>query len=177
MGSLCHPCNWAYVRRQLAVSEAMAQLADPSTTDDLTSQIASFKNLLTRMVVCTTDLEDKLCMPQLRNYDWSADFLDATGPKCASIDAFHAEVGCCANTLLNLHESQCIDNALDDTAKADCSSDIRSKKIDIKNACGSKWVATDVRTFLLCACVVRAERVWLSLRDATWRSSSLKAKQ
>lgn len=143
MEQVCHPCTWAYTRRNLVLKEAEAVLAnpnDPATVEQLTR---SHRDQLKLLLTCTTDLKDRFCWPQLAEYSL-ASFSDANVPKCDAINAFYSDVGCCANTLLNVAEGECVSAANDAEAKVKCETDSRALKILIKQGCGSTWVANDV---------------------------------
>jgi len=97
---LCHPCTLVYANRALFLLRVMdqLQLPDPNFARR-NSTIAISAVAYTVNGVCSTDLQDKFCMPQLQ--------AQSAGYDCAGMSTFLKTTGCCAASILELSQGLC----------------------------------------------------------------------
>jgi hypothetical protein len=112
---LCHACTGAYIRRLVILFELMDHYQIPEDVNATVPRATVAKSLKAILFfssgVCSTDKDDKFCLPQLQSQ--TVDF--AANP-CQALATLKANTGCCAPTFLVFLMNVCKMIAVEDPA-------------------------------------------------------------
>jgi len=99
----CHPCTGAYLWRMIGIINLQDQLALPDNSSNPRDQVRTqlLATLIVKQGICTTDLKNNFCMPQLQSVN--ANFANP----CTGLAAVVGSVGCCAASIISFEMGVC----------------------------------------------------------------------
>jgi hypothetical protein len=124
---LCHPCTLVYSNRALLVLRLMDSFSLPDPNNQRRDSIFILRAIsYTVNGVCSTDLEDKFCMPKLQ--------ATPTDLTCAGMGNYIKTVGCCAPSLIEFAQGLCNLDQVVHPLTSDCQPNLDALKTQI-NSC------------------------------------------